>query len=112
MSFISDLWSSFVGKTDHYPDNAVFMDVRNTSEYANGVIEDAILLPLNDVKNKSAQLLSNKHIPIVVYCASGVRSAKAKNIMTKLGYTKVINGINAKQVSRISGKKIVRPTRF
>ncbi|MFC5398378.1 rhodanese-like domain-containing protein, partial [Undibacterium jejuense] len=36
--------------------------------------------------------ITEKSTPIVVYCASGARSASAKNNLIKLGYDNVSNG--------------------
>jgi rhodanese-related sulfurtransferase len=44
------------------------------------------------VQAPAEQLPSNKHAPIVAFCASGNRSSTAKAMLEGLGYTAVLNG--------------------
>lgn len=56
------------------------VDIRNKSEVASGkIFEDAIAVPLNELREKAAELPSNK--PIVVHCAGGYRSAAGSSIL-------------------------------
>jgi phage shock protein E len=45
--------------------------------------------PLLDVAAES--LIPDKHAPVVVYCASGKRAAKAKEVLESKGYVNVLN---------------------
>lgn len=75
------------------------IDVREPSEYQGGHIKGARNIP-PDQLIKGASKLSDiaKDSTIIVYCRSGSRSAVAINILSGLGYTNVINGINKEQV--------------
>jgi phage shock protein E len=45
--------------------------------------------PLLDVAAES--LIPDKHAPVVVYCASGKRADKAKELLESKGYVNVLN---------------------
>jgi molybdopterin/thiamine biosynthesis adenylyltransferase/rhodanese-related sulfurtransferase len=71
------------------------LDVREPHEYQIANL-GGLLIPLNDLPNKVNELDMAKEI--VVYCASGIRSARAVDILADLGFKKVKNlvgGINA-----------------
>ncbi|MFC5196343.1 MULTISPECIES: rhodanese-like domain-containing protein [Bizionia] len=60
-----------------YLDNgATILDVRNKHEWDRGHIEQAVHIPLDELRNRIAEVKQLKK-PIVVCCESGVRSAKA-----------------------------------
>lgn len=68
------------------------LDVRTVDEWtANGHIEGAINIPVNDVPANLSQLPADKAAPIVVICASGHRGAMAQMYLQFLGYTNVRN---------------------
>lgn len=67
----------------------VILDVRTDSEYAEGHIANAILIPDYDIEALSETELPDKSAQILVYCRSGRRSALAAEKLAKLGYTNV-----------------------
>jgi rhodanese-related sulfurtransferase len=73
------------------------LDVRRADEFAEGYIETAINIPLEDLMPNLAQL-PDKDAKIVIYCKSGHRGGVAVQALRQLGYTNVINlggGMNA-----------------
>ncbi len=60
--------------------DAIILDVRTKDEWDRGHIENAKHIPLNDLQNhvKKLQKLDK---PIIVCCATGVRSAKAAEFL-------------------------------
>lgn len=70
---------------------AVLVDVREISEYAGGVAQPASRLPLSDLQGSRTRwkdfLAKNKDKTIILYCASGMRSAHAARILEKEGFT-------------------------
>lgn len=71
--------------------NVVVLDVRTYEEYKNdGHIKGAILIPLNQLKDKIDELKQYKDKKIIVYCRSGNRSVMASRILSNLGF-KVFN---------------------
>ena len=77
----------------------IFIDVREPHEFSSDGIEGAINLPPSDLIN-GAKVLQNipKDTELVLYCVSGSRSNVTMNILKELGYTNVINGINADHI--------------
>ena len=71
------------------------IDVREESEYQQGHIREAQLIPLSQIQENN-QELPDKDQTVLVYCRSGSRSAKAAQKLVKLGYTHVYDfgGIN------------------
>ena len=75
---------------------AVLLDVRTSSEYAEGHIPGSKNVPLQSI-DKVAGMIDNKATPIFVHCLSGARSRQAAAVLQQLGYTNVknIGGISA-----------------
>lgn len=73
-----------------YEENVVLLDVRTLEEYESGHIEDAVLLPVDEIEESSAsEAIPDKSAQVIVYCRSGVRSADASKKLVTLGYEKV-----------------------
>ncbi len=66
---------------------ATIIDVRTSEEYQEGHIENAINIPVDRIN----EVTSSKDTTIIVYCASGVRSAQAAKVLKDAGYEKVYN---------------------
>lgn len=73
---------------------ATLLDVRSPQEFEEGHLDNAILLPVYEIKEKAHSMLPNKLQVIIVYCSTGHRSQKAQKILEKLGYEKVYNLCN------------------
>lgn len=67
------------------------LDVRTPEEWAEGIINGATKMNFygDDFKNQLNQLDKNK--AVYVYCKSGGRSGKAKEMMKEMGFTTVYN---------------------
>mgnify|MGYP001565952511 CR=1 FL=1 len=70
---------------------AVILDVRSKSEYDAGHIRGSVNISVDQLAF-NLNKLKNKNKPIITCCASGLRSASAKNILKSYGYTEVYNG--------------------
>lgn len=70
---------------------AVIVDVRSKSEFSGGNIPGSLNIPLDQIGNNLGKL-SDKNKTIITCCASGMRSAAAKNILKSKGYQNVYNG--------------------
>ena len=68
------------------------IDVRTPREYGNGHLKDALLINFmeDDFTNKAFKGL-DKSKPVLIYCASGGRSAKSAKLYKEAGFTKVYN---------------------
>jgi rhodanese-related sulfurtransferase len=72
-------------------DGATIVDVRSKSEYSSGHIKGSINIPLDTLSN-NLNKIKDKNKPVITCCASGMRSASAKGILTSKGFTQVYNG--------------------
>jgi molybdopterin/thiamine biosynthesis adenylyltransferase/rhodanese-related sulfurtransferase len=71
--------------------DAVFLDVREADEYAQGAIPGAMHIPRGYVELQVEGRIADKSTPVVVYCAGGTRSAFAAKSLQDLGYTDVVS---------------------
>ena len=67
----------------------IIIDARTQSEYDEGHIPGAILIPEYEIADRAEKELLNKDQLILVYCRSGRRSKIAAEELVKLGYTNV-----------------------
>ena len=67
----------------------VIIDARTEEEFAEGHIENAILIPEYEIATRAEKELPDKEQLILVYCRSGRRSKIASEELVKLGYTNV-----------------------
>ena len=72
---------------------AKIIDVRSPGEFAGGHFSGAINIPLDQLKAK-VNTLGEKNQPIIVCCASGMRSSSALGTLKAAGFTNVENGVN------------------
>lgn len=70
---------------------ALIVDVRTPEEFASGHYKNAVNIPLDQIAERLKEF-GAKDRPIVVYCRSGNRSAKAKALLFQHGFTDVTNG--------------------
>lgn len=71
------------------PDGLVILDVRTPEEFAQGHLEDALMIDfyLDDFADRVADL--DPDVPYLVYCRSGNRSGQTAAIMEEYGFTDV-----------------------
>lgn len=75
-------------------EDAAVLDVREDSEYNEGHIINARHIPVGVLESRCNELESLKDKPIIVYCRSGQRAAKASSILQRQGFKSVykLNG--------------------
>jgi rhodanese-related sulfurtransferase len=73
-----------------YP-NLIILDVRTQSEYDEGHLENAVLIPVNELESRVDEILQYRDTEIIVYCQAGGRSAQASSILDSNNFTKVFN---------------------
>jgi phage shock protein E len=75
---------------------AAVVDVRNPEEFAGGHLPSAINVPVSEMTTRVSEverlLGGDRSKPVVVYCGSGRRSAKAKEALEAAGFSQVVNG--------------------
>lgn len=72
-------------------EDATIVDVREASEFGAGHVLGAKNLPLARVEAAGADLAKRKAKPLIVYCETGDRSAKAAAVLRKQGFERVVN---------------------
>jgi rhodanese-related sulfurtransferase len=68
---------------------ATVVDVRSEAEFRGGAYRGAINVPLPALSQGLSRIPRDR--PVVVYCASGARSAMAARILRQAGYADVSN---------------------
>lgn len=74
-------------KTDYkmlVASGAQIIDVRSENEYKTGHIKGSKNIPLAQIKEQSPKLVA-LNCTLIVCCASGIRSGKAKSILSAFG---------------------------
>lgn len=69
---------------------AQIIDVRTPGEFQQGHIKGSINIPLQVLPNQTNKIKKGK--PIILCCASGMRSASAKALLLSTGFTEVYDG--------------------
>lgn len=70
-------------------EEVLIVDVREKSEYKQGHLKNAILIPLGTIEDKIQSIIPNKNEKIILYCKSGKRALEASEILIKIGYKQV-----------------------
>jgi phage shock protein E len=68
---------------------ATIIDVRTPEEFRDGAYPGAINIPVSSLGARLADISKSK--PVVLYCASGARSASAARAMKQAGFADVVN---------------------
>lgn len=68
---------------------ALILDVRTQEEYDAGHIPDAVLLPIEEIRDGNLDPIPDKEQEILVYCWTGRRAEDASQILADLGYTHI-----------------------
>lgn len=80
-------------------DDVLVVDVREPSEYEQGHIEGALLIPRGILEAAADEQYPKHHPelhiarqrPVVLYCATGGRSAMATWVLQQMGFANVMN---------------------
>jgi phage shock protein E len=81
-------------------DDAVLLDVRTVDEIAaSGKFEreghkwfQSACTPTSADLEVSEEMIPNKYAPVIIYCGSGRRASRAKEILESKGFNNVLNG--------------------
>lgn len=69
--------------------NIILLDVRKPDEYEKKHIPNAVLLPIEELREGNFSALPDKDRKIIIYCWTGRRAEDAAAILIEAGYTKV-----------------------
>ena len=81
---------------------AQFIDIRTAEEYANGHIDSAKNVTLQDIQDGKMPA-SDKTKTVYVYCQTGSRSKQAAFVLKNLGYQKIVDLGSIAHVESIGG---------
>jgi len=68
---------------------ALIIDVRTVDEFMDGAYPNAVNIPVQELASRLDEI--PKTAAVVLYCASGGRSAAAARFLTQNGYGDVVN---------------------
>jgi len=68
---------------------AFVLDVRTLEEFEDEHYPDALCIPVNELPNRLGEIPKDRSV--IVYCATGARSAYAARILRSAGYVDVVN---------------------
>jgi molybdopterin/thiamine biosynthesis adenylyltransferase/rhodanese-related sulfurtransferase len=76
----------------------MLVDVRERNEWNQGHIPGAVLIPLGELDSRIGEAAPDRSRPLILYCASGRRSAVGARTLEELGYDDAVSmagGFNA-----------------
>jgi len=76
---------------------AAVVDVRSAGEFRSGAFPGAVNIPLQALSGRVGEIPRGR--PVVVYCASGMRSAAAARLLRREGYD-ALNGGGLREMPR------------
>jgi sulfur-carrier protein adenylyltransferase/sulfurtransferase len=88
---------------------AALIDTREQHEWRSGHLAGATLVPPAEVMPRIRDVLPDRDRPVVVYCASGVRSLFAARQMAALGYRDVVSMAGGIIAWRGQGRPVEMP---
>ncbi len=71
----------------------IVLDVREPDEFDQGALAGVIHIPRGHLEAQIENRIIDKTMPVIAYCAGGVRSAFAARTLQELGYTNVVSMI-------------------
>ncbi len=74
---------------DGPPPGAVILDVRTRQEFADGHVPGAINVPHREIGEHLGELAAYRDAPVIVYCESGGRAARAEADLLAAGFADV-----------------------
>lgn len=89
---------------DALKSGAKVIDVRTAGEYRGGAFPRAINIPVDKLADRLDKVGDPSH-KIIVYCHSGMRAGSAKHILTRNGFTDVINGGSLHNMMTFAGDR-------
>ncbi|WP_411895835.1 rhodanese-like domain-containing protein [Winogradskyella sp. A2] len=97
MGILSALFGQSTNQLAEYIEKgAIYLDVRTEKEFNTNHIKTAINIPLQEL-NYRVDEIKKTNKPIIVYCASGMRSANATSFLKQNG----IDAINGGGISKV-----------
>ena len=80
-----------VNFTDINLKDFIIIDVRSKREFNETHLNSSINIPLSEIKRNIERYVKDKNKKLLICCQSGIRSARAVEILESIGYTQVYN---------------------
>lgn len=108
MNWLSKLFTPEAPRETPAPSiNVLIVDVRSPDEFAQGHVDGAVNLPLDQLAQRYQIVMPDKAQAIMVYCRSGARSGMATDFLQQRKYTQVINGGSVDRAAQQLGRAVV-----
>ncbi len=91
-------------------EKVILLDVREKEELDLGYLENSIFIPRGNLPEQAESMLPDKEMPIVVYCAAGVRSLLAAKTLREMGYQQVASMKEGIEGWKKAGFEVASPT--
>jgi sulfur-carrier protein adenylyltransferase/sulfurtransferase len=91
---------------------AVVLDVREPDEYEQGAIPGAVHIPRGTLESSVENRITDKSAPVIIHCASGVRSAFAAKTLSDMGYQDVVSVIGGFNKWKDEGRDWATPRKL
>ena len=86
---------------------AMVIDVRTQAEYNTGHLSQAFNMPVDEIEGLLPGKVKDKSRVILLHCKTGLRSKKAKDMLTRQGYTNVFDlGSYERAFKIVSGRSM------
>lgn len=86
---------------------AIIVDVRDAAEFQRGHLSQAFNMPMAELEVLLPGRMKDRNHAILLHCQSGMRSKKAKDTLTHMGYTKVfVLGSYERAFRIVSGRNL------
>ena len=89
-------------------EKAMVIDVCSEQEYKDGHLPGAKHIPLGDLPTQLPQVARDKTLPLIMVCASGMRSRSAVSAAKKLGYTQALSLTGGLKAWREASQPVVK----
>src|ERR671932_2763257 len=96
----------------HLGNGVVLVDVRESEEWDAGHIPGATHVPRGYLESRIEGVVPDRSTPVVIYCASGTRSALAAHTLEELGYEDVRSMNGGITLWKDRGYKVDLPRTF
>ncbi|MDO9037931.1 MAG: rhodanese-like domain-containing protein, partial [Lutibacter sp.] len=96
----------FLSKTN--PNEFMLLDVRSQKEFEEGTIQNAINIPLDEIRNH-IDFIKNQNKPIILFCRRGLRGYLAELILKHHHIKNMVNLAGGITVWKMVGGLVLKP---
>lgn len=95
--------------TEMLQNGAHMVDIREADETAQGIVPDAIVIPRGMLEMRAEQDIPHTDTPVIVYCATGIRSLFAADALEQIGYSNVMHLEGGFDAWKQAGQEVATP---